>query len=386
MYIKNLASEMIQWRREFHQIPELAFEEFKTSEKIKAYLTEMGIKQVEECISTGVVAVIYGKHPGKTVAIRVDIDGLPVMEENDVPYRSTHPGKMHACGHDAHIAIGLGLAKVFHENRNSLCGNVKIIFQPAEEGTGGAKPMIQAGVLKNPDVDFVLGCHVWPELPSKSIDITEGTCFASSDRFNLRINGMGGHGAMPEKINDCIYAGAKVVNALKELYLSQPYEKRTIISICSFEAPSVHNVYPSSCMLKGTIRTLSAEIRSRVFQDIKDIVKEILDELHIPFDLFIEPEYPVAVNDKRLAALMKECAKELFPKQQILDCGSTMGAEDFAYFSQADPSCHVKVGWGNESCCKPLHNPRFQLDEDAIVTAGELLEKMTLTLMTKDLQ
>ncbi len=381
MNVKDLTTEMIQWRREFHQIPELGFEEFKTSEKIKAYLKEMGIEQVENCTSTGVVAVISGQQPGKTVAIRVDIDALPVSEENDVPYRSIHPGKMHACGHDAHIAIGLGLAKAFQANRNSFSGNVKLIFQPAEEGAGGAEPMIKAGVLKNPDVDFVLGCHVWPELPARSIDITANTSFASSDIFTLNINGVGGHGAMPEKINDCIYAGAKVANALKELYLSQPYEKKTIISVCAFEAPSVHNVYPSSCVLKGTIRTLSEEIRSRVKEDISRIVNDILDELKIPFVFSIDPEYPSVFNDEKLTALMEQCAKELFSESQIMHRGPTMGAEDFSYFAQAVPSCHVKVGCGNESCCMPLHNPRFQLDESAIGTAAILLESMTRKLL-----
>ncbi len=383
MKVKDLISEMIQLRREFHQIPELAFEEFKTSAKIKTYLKEIGIQQIESCASTGVVAVIRGKEPGKTVAIRVDIDALPVEEENDVPYRSTHPGKMHACGHDAHIAIGLGLAKVFQENRNSLAGNVKLIFQPAEEGTGGAEPMIQAGVLQNPTVDYVLGCHVWPELPAQTVDITMGATFASSDTFTLKINGVGGHGAMPEKINDCVYAGAKVAAALKELYLSEPYEKRTIISVCALEAPSVHNVFPPCCILKGTIRTLSKEIRSQVKADIRNLVQQILAELKIPFEFSIDTEYPPLINENKLTVLMEQCAKELFSEEQILHCGPTMAAEDFSYFTQAVPSCHVKVGCGNDVCCMPLHNPRFSLDESSIGTAAELLEAMVWKLLSK---
>lgn len=381
MNAKSLEKEMISLRREFHQIPEVAFEEFKTSKKIKEYLEQFGMKDIKSYASTGIAAVVYGKNPGKTIGVRVDIDALPVTEENEIPYRSTHPGKMHACGHDAHIAIGLGLAKVFYENRESLSGNVKFIFQPAEEGVGGAEPMIKEGVLQNPTVDYMLGCHLWPEIPSPKIDITSGSTFASSDVFQLHIKGFGGHGGMPEKVKDCVYAGAKVAAALKELYFSAPYEKKTVISVCSFEAPSAANVYPASCVIKGTIRTLSEKIRAKVKEDIRGLVTQILDALNIPFELTITPEYPTLANDDKLLSIMERCAKELFGDEQIIHHGPTMAAEDFAFFTQALPSCHVKIGCGNSECCMPLHNPKFNLDESAIVTAASLLERMILELL-----
>lgn len=381
MNTRSLEKEMIALRREFHRIPEIAFEEFETSQKIKEYLKQIGIEDIKTYASTGIAAVVYGKNPGKTVGVRMDIDALPVTEENDIPYRSVHDGKMHACGHDAHIAVGLGLAKVFYENRQNLSGNVKLIFQPAEEGVGGAAPMIEEGVLQNPDVDYMLGCHVWPEIPSQKIDITNGATFASSDVFQLKIKGFGGHGGMPEKVKDCVYAGAKVAAALKELYFSAPYEKKTVISVCSFEAPSAANVYPASCVIKGTIRTLSEEIRAKVKEDIRSLVTGILEELAIPFELSITPEYPTLVNDDKLLSIMEHCVKELFGGEQIVHHGPTMAAEDFAFFTQAVPSCHVKVGCGNAECCMPLHNPKFNLDEAAIVTAACLLERMVLELL-----
>lgn len=381
MNAQALEKEMISLRRVFHQIPELAFEEFETSEKIKEYLKKIGTKEIKTYAKTGVVAVVSGDQPGKTIGVRVDIDALPVTEENDIPYRSVHPEKMHACGHDAHIAIGLGLAKVFYENRNNLSGNVKFIFQPAEEGTGGAEPMIREGVLQNPDVDCMLGCHVWPEIPASKIDITGGATFASSDAFQLEIKGLGGHGGMPEKVKDCIYAGAKVAAALKELYFSAPYEKKTVISVCSFEAPSVANVYPSVCTLKGTIRTLSETIRTKVKEDIRNLITQILNDLDLPFTLNITPEYPALMNDDMILSVMEKCATELFGKEQLIRFGPTMAAEDFAFFAQALPSCHVKIGCGNAECCMPLHNPKFQLDETAIVTAAVLLEKTILELL-----
>ncbi len=375
--------ELHTLRELFHQIPELAFEEYKTSEKIKEYLKSIGIEEVQSCTPTGVIAVIHGGKPGKTVGIRADIDGLPIQEETDVPYHSVHPGKMHACGHDTHIASVLYLAKRIFADRDKLYGNVKLIFQPAEEGAGGAEPMIEAGALTNPKVDCMLGWHIWPEIPLGKIDITPGTTFASSDIFTLKLNGVGGHGAMPEKVNDCIYAGAKVSAALKEWYLSAPYEKNTVISVCAFEAPGVHNVYPSSCMLKGTIRTLSETIRAQVKEDIKRLVAEVCDTLKMPYELEMQPEYPTLENNDALLSLAEESAEAVFGKDAVVHFGPTMAAEDFCYFSKAVPSCHIKIGCGEKDKTSALHHPQFLPNTKAMETAVILLEAMIRKILSE---
>ena len=369
--MKELANaqhaELVNIRRHLHENPELGFEEVATAQYIADYLAGLGLEVTSQVAKTGVVALLRGARPGKTVAIRADMDALPIQELNEVPYKSKHPGKMHACGHDAHVAAAIGAARILWELRDQINGNVKFIFQPAEEAPGGAEPMIAAGVLENPAVDAIIGGHVWGSLESGIIEVMSGPTMASSDIIRLKIIGKGGHAAQPHTTIDPIVIASEIVGALQKLVSRQtdPFES-VVISICSFHAGDVFNVIPHSAYMEGAVRTLNNELRQELPQKIEKIIRGITEPYGATYELDYYLGYPVTVNDPGVTETVRKAAVSVLGADKVrVAARASMGGEDYAYFLNKVPGTYIRIGTRNpeKGICQEMHHPRFDIDE-----------------------
>ena len=369
--MKELANaqhaELVNIRRHLHENPELGFEEVATAQYIADYLAGLGLEVTRQVAKTGVVALIRGVQPGKTVAIRADMDALPIQELNEVPYKSKHPGKMHACGHDAHVAAAIGAARILWELRDQINGNVKFIFQPAEEAPGGAEPMIAAGVLENPAVDAIIGGHVWGSLESGIIEVMSGPTMASSDIIRLKIIGKGGHAAQPHTTIDPIVIASEIVGALQKIVSRQtdPFEA-VVISICSFHAGDVFNVIPHSAYLEGAVRTLNNELRQELPHKIEKIIRGITEPYGATYELDYYLGYPVTVNDPGVTGTVRKAAVSVLGADKVrVAARASMGGEDYAYFLNKVPGTYIRIGTRNpeKGICQEMHHPRFDIDE-----------------------
>ena len=369
--MKELANaqhaELVNIRRHLHENPELGFEEVATAQYIADYLAGLGLEVTSQVAKTGVVALLRGARPGKTVAIRADMDALPIQELNEVPYKSKHPGKMHACGHDAHVAAAIGAARILWELRDQINGNVKFIFQPAEEAPGGAEPMIAAGVLENPAVDAIIGGHVWGSLESGIIEVMSGPTMASSDIIRLKIIGKGGHAAQPHTTIDPIVIASEIVGALQKLVSRQtdPFES-VVISICSFHAGDVFNVIPHSAYLEGAVRTLNNELRQELPHKIEKIIRGITEPYGATYELDYYLGYPVTVNDPGVTETVRRAAISVLGADKVrVAARASMGGEDYAYFLNKVPGTYIRIGTRNpdKGICQEMHHPRFDIDE-----------------------
>ena len=360
-------AELVNIRRHLHENPELGFEEVATAQYIADYLAGLGLEVTSQVAKTGVVALLRGARPGKTVAIRADMDALPIQELNEVPYKSKHPGKMHACGHDAHVAAAIGAARILWELRDQINGNVKFIFQPAEEAPGGAEPMIAAGVLENPAVDAIIGGHVWGSLESGIIEVMSGPTMASSDIIRLKIIGKGGHAAQPHTTIDPIVIASEIVGALQKLVSRQtdPFES-VVISICSFHAGDVFNVIPHSAYLEGAVRTLNNELRHELPHKIEKIIRGITEPYGATYELDYYLGYPVTVNDPGVTETVRKAAVSVLGADKVrVAARASMGGEDYAYFLNKVPGTYIRIGTRNpeKGICQEMHHPRFDIDE-----------------------
>ena len=360
-------AELVNIRRHLHENPELGFEEVATAQYIADYLAGLGLEVTRQVAKTGVVALIRGVQPGKTVAIRADMDALPIQELNEVPYKSKHPGKMHACGHDAHVAAAIGAARILWELRDQINGNVKFIFQPAEEAPGGAEPMIAAGVLENPTVDAIIGGHVWGGLESGIIEVMSGPTMASSDIIRLKIIGKGGHAAQPHTTIDPIVIASEIVGALQKIVSRQtdPFEA-VVISICSFHAGDVFNVIPHSAYMEGAVRTLNNELRQELPQKIEKIIRGITEPYGATYELDYYLGYPVTVNDPGVTETVRRAAISVLGGDKVrVAARASMGGEDYAYFLNKVPGTYIRIGTRNpeKGICQEMHHPRFDIDE-----------------------
>ena len=360
-------AELVNIRRHLHENPELGFEEVATAQYIADYLAGLGLEVTRQVAKTGVVALIRGAWPGKTVAIRADMDALPIQELNEVPYKSKHQGKMHACGHDAHVAAAIGAARILWELRDQINGNVKFIFQPAEEAPGGAEPMIAAGVLENPAVDAIIGGHVWGSLESGIIEVMSGPTMASSDIIRLKIIGKGGHAAQPHTTIDPIVIASEIVGALQKLVSRQtdPFES-VVISICSFHAGDVFNVIPHSAYLEGAVRTLNNELRQELPHKIEKIIRGITEPYGATYELDYYLGYPVTVNDPGVTETVRRAAISVLGADKVrVAARASMGGEDYAYFLNKVPGTYIRIGTRNpeKGICQEMHHPRFDIDE-----------------------
>lgn len=370
--VAQLENEAIRVRRELHRIPELGYEERKTQAYILDYLSKQGPDSLEKMASTGVKAVFYAKEPTGTVAFRADIDALAIQEENEVAYASQHPDRMHACGHDGHTTVLLMLARLLSHCRDRLRYNVVLIFQPAEEGVGGAKRMIDEGVLKNPDVERIYGLHVWPDVPLGKIGLREGPMMAQTLEFEINVHGKSAHGASPHKGIDSIVVSAEIIGMIQTvLTRSINPEDRALITIGRIQGGESHNIIAQHVHLSGTIRSFS----NTVTQEIQKRIQEILSGMEVASGVrtsFIERmRYPVLENPVH----MTEQMAEIMEYTDIVVVDEQMAAEDFSFFQQNVPGLYFFVGVGGPQSAS-LHNPKFDFDEKALLMGVEIFRRI----------
>ncbi|MBD1940814.1 amidohydrolase [Coleofasciculus sp. FACHB-712] len=374
--IQALQPMLVELRRRLHQRPELGFREHLTAELVSQKLQEWGIEHETGIANTGIVATITGNKPGKVLAIRADMDALPIQEENDVPYRSQHDGVMHACGHDGHAAIALSTAYYLSEHRDDFAGTVKIIFQPAEEGPGGAKPMIEAGVLQNPQVDGIIGLHLWNNLPLGTVGVRTGALMAATEGFRCTIQGKGGHGAIPHQTVDSILVSAHIVTALQTIVARNvsPLES-AVVTVGELHAGKALNVIADTAFLTGTVRYFNPVLGELIPQRIEQIIAGICQSHGATYQLDYKRLYPPVINDAKMAELVRSVAEGVVetPIGIVPEC-QTMGGEDMSFFLQAVPGCYFFLGSANveKELAYPHHHPRFNFDETALEMGVEI--------------
>ena len=377
--IARLQPELVQWRRQFHRYPELGFKEVLTADFVAEKLSQWGIEHQTKVAKTGIVATIESHYPGKVLGIRADMDALPIQEENEVDYCSQHDGVMHACGHDGHTAIALGIAHYLAHNRDKWSGTVKLIFQPAEEGPGGAKPMIEAGVLSNPELDAIIGLHLWNNLPLGTVGVREGALMGAVECFKCNIFGRGGHGAMPDQTVDSVLVGAQVVNALQAIVSRNvsPLES-AVVTVGEFHAGSALNVIADTAQMSGTVRYFNPQLETFIGKRIEEILAGVCQAHGAKYDLDYWQLYPPVINNARIAQLVKSVAVDVVetPVGVVPEC-QTMGGEDMSFFLQKVPGCYFFLGSANpdKGLNYPHHHPRFNFDETALSLGVEIFAR-----------
>jgi len=369
---QEVLQELISHRRALHRIPEPGFQELKTAAYITEELRKLGLEVQTGVAGTGVTGLLTTDLSGPTIMLRSDMDGLSITEETGLAFASEHPGMMHACGHDGHMAMLLGAARVLSELRDNLRGNVRFVFQPAEEGPGGARPMIQAGVLQDPKVDCALGMHLWPDLPKGQLGVREGPVMAAMDRFELTILGRAGHGAMPHLCVDSLDTGVQVVNALQRLVsrMTDPLES-VVLTVGTFHSGSTFNVIPGRAELSGTTRTFNHAIWQSWEERITRVISGICQSMGAEFELNFIKGFPPLANHPGTTDLVRQAAVDTVGASQVVAQAQTMGGEDMAFFLERVPGCYVFLGVGEEGRA-PVHNPHFDFDESVLAIGTEL--------------
>jgi len=387
--IGELVPDLIAMRRDLHEHPELAFEEVRTSGIVAQRMRTMGLEVQTGIAKTGVVGLLRGgasKSGAKTIAIRADMDALPIHELNDINYRSTIDGKMHACGHDGHTSILLAVADLLNKRREELIGNVKFVFQPAEERIGGAEPMIKEGAMQG--VDGIIGLHLFSDYPLGRVGVRSGPVFASADRFILTVKGKGGHAAMPETTVDPIVISAHIVTALQTLISREtsPFSP-AVITIGIIKAGTAFNIIPESAEMHGTIRAFHSEHRSKLIRRINEIAQGIATAMGGSCVVDVIDGCPPCVNDAKMTEIVRDAAivtvgeKDVDASEDIL----TAGSDDMACFLEAVPGCYFIVGAKNEEkgANFPHHHPRFNIDEDALPIGVEVLTRAAMDFLKR---
>ncbi len=388
--IDERVPDLIAMRRDLHEHPELAFEEVRTSGIVAQRLRALGMDVQTGIAKTGVVGLLRGtaskNGSGRTIALRADMDALPIHELNDVEYRSHVDGKMHACGHDGHTAILLTVADILSRRREQLAGNVKFLFQPAEERIGGALPMVEAGVMEG--VDGVIGLHVFSNHPVGRVGVRAGTVFASADSFTLTVHGKGGHAAMPQTAVDPILISAQIINALQSLISREtsPFSP-AVITIGTIHAGTASNIISEKAVLQGTMRAFTVEQRAYLQQRIHEVAEGIAALHRGSCEVDFSDGCPPCINDPAMAALIERAAEATVGKDAV-DSGEeilTSGSDDMAHFLNQAPGCYFIVGAQNEAkgAKYPHHHPRFEIDEDSLPISVEILTRATLDFLNQ---
>ncbi|MCJ7717919.1 MAG: amidohydrolase [Anaerolineales bacterium] len=372
-------------RRDFHHHPELGFQEHRTAEKIIQDLSALEGLQIQTGIGkTGIVGTLIGAKPGRVILLRFDMDALPVMENTGVEYASENEGIMHACGHDGHMAIGLSTARLLHESRENLPGTIKFVFQPAEEGLGGANAMILDGVLSDPTPDVALALHLWNEKPLGWIGITDGPMMSASESFSVQITGKGGHGGKPHEAVDPIVAAAGIINALQSVVSREvPPLDSGVITVSSIHGGEAHNVIPEQVNLCGTIRSFTKETRELLLKRFHEVVEKTAEAYLCRAEVVIDDISPAVDNDPGIAAILRQVASELFP-EAVIDSGyRTMASEDMAFMMQDIPGCYCLIGSANpeKGLDAKHHQPEFNFDEQALLQGTALLVSAVYELL-----
>ena len=368
---KQIHPEIVNMRRHIHANPELSYEEFNTAKYVASKLREFGLNPVEGIANTGVVCLIEGKDKdSRVIALRADMDALPILEQNDVPYKSKNDGVMHACGHDVHTSSLLGVSWILNQLRDEFSGTVKLIFQPGEEKTpGGALLMINEGVLQNPAPSQILGQHVMPQLPVGKVGFKPGLYMASADEIYLKVIGKGGHAAMPDINTDPIIIASTILVALQQVVSRHANPKiPSVLSFGKFIANGATNVIPDEVYIEGTFRTLDESWRASAHEKIRKIAESVGEGMGAKVDLNIVKGYPFLKNNPELTEKTRNLAIEYLGQENVVDLDIWMAAEDFAYYTQHIDACFYRLGVANESknITSSVHTPTFNIDENAL--------------------
>ncbi len=374
--IRDASLALLPWlsetRRTIHMNPELGYEEHDTSRLIVENLESFGLDAHAGIAETGVIGLLETGRPGPTIGIRADMDALSIDESNDVPYKSRRPGKMHACGHDAHVSMLLGAARLLSENKSwleGLGGNVKFIFQPAEEGKAGGKRMVEEGVLEEPRVDLLIAAHVWPDMPAGHIGTRSGPVLAAGDKLLIHVRGESSHAAYPHQSKDALLAACHLVTALQSIVSRNlgPFESG-VLSITTFEAGVAVNIVPRDVKIQGTIRTHDPKVRVKIAERARAVARGVAEAFDVRIDLDITPGYPALVNHKAATELIENAGVQVLGAENVKEMPLSMGAEDFSYMAEKRPGALYRVGISNEAkgFVHGLHSDLFDLDEEAL--------------------
>lgn len=364
----SLFEDMVRVRRDLHRYPELGFQETRTAGIVAETLTGLGLEVQTGVGQTGVVALLDGARPGPTILLRFDMDALPIQEESESAYASTHPGVMHACGHDGHVAMGLALARIFTRHQSSLAGTIKFLFQPAEEGLGGALSVIADGVLERPRPDVALAMHLWSPVPLGKARVVEGPTMASSSVFTITVEGKGGHGAAPHLATDPILAAAQIVVALQSIVSrnTNPHDS-VVVSIGAFNAGTTFNVIPERAVLKGTVRSYDTPSHRMVYRRILEMATHTASAYGCRATMETVAIVAAVVNAPEPTAVVRAAAEVVLSEDSVLQ-HRTMAAEDMGFILQEIPGCYFFVGCSNGHATSfPHHHPRFDFDERAMI-------------------
>ncbi|MDX5477483.1 MAG: M20 family metallopeptidase [Cyclobacteriaceae bacterium] len=375
---KDFKSDIIALRRHLHAHPELSFQEYQTSAFVEEKLKSFGISQLEKKADTGIVALIEGRNPSaKVIALRADMDALPIIEQNEVSYKSTNPGVMHACGHDVHTASLLGAAKILNGIRDDFEGTVKLIFQPGEELIpGGASLMIKDKVLENPRPSGIVGQHVMPLIPVGKVGFRKGMYMASADELYITVKGKGGHGAMPETLVDPVLIASHMIVALQQVVSRNASPKiPSVLSFGRVEALGATNVIPNEVKIQGTFRTLNEEWRAKAHVQMVKIAKGIVEGMGGEVDFEVRRGYPFLKNAEALTERAQQAAISYMGEENVVDLDIWMAAEDFSYYTQEIDGCFYRLGTRNEAkgIVSGVHTPTFNIDEDALEIGAGLM-------------
>ena len=373
-------SRLIQWRRDFHSHPELAYQEKRTAGIVLQHLQQCGFEVREGIGGTGVSGLVKGKAAGKTLMLRADMDCLPVQEENEKPYASVYAGRMHACGHDGHTAILMAVAEQLQKRKDHFKGAAKLVFQPAEEGGNGAEKMIQDGVLNNPSVDVAFGLHLWNDKPVGQVALNRTALMAGVHSFDLVIHGRGGHGAAPHQTIDPVVTASQVINNLQTIVSRNVDPLDTaVVTVGSIHAGSAFNVIADSAALKGTVRYFNPSLGDRLPQIFERIVAGTTQSMGASYSLQYEKATPPTINDPAWAEFIREIAAEIVGSENVIMDARTMGGEDMSFFLNEVPGCFFFVGSRNDEkhLNYPHHSPKFDFDEAAMEIGAEILCRAT---------
>ena len=373
----QIKDELISIRRHLHRTPETDFEEIKTSSFIRSKLDDYGIPYTTSA-KTGTVALIKGKNSNKTVLLRADIDGLPIKDESKFEIKSEREGYMHACGHDIHATCLLGAAKILNDIKDELNGNVKLVFQPAEEGVGGALPMIEDGILENPHVDAAFALHVEPLEKTGNIQVKDGSIMASPDDFKIVVHGVGGHASAPEKCVNPVTIGTAIITEFEKLNATVLKDKPCVMTVCYFNGGTCNNAIPQTAEIMGTARSLDNETREMLIELLDKTAHETAKKHGTTIDFTFNKLFPPVVNNSEMNDVIRNSAKKLTCINEVVTLDKpAMAGDDFSYFGENVPSAYFKLGVGNveQGAVYPIHSPKFIADEDALPIGSAILSQ-----------
>jgi len=384
----EIEEEIIAFRRQIHRYPELSSEEFMTTKLIEEKLKENNIEYSKTDLESGVIAIIRGERDGKTIALRADIDALPIHEESNLEFASKNDGVMHACGHDIHTAVLMGALLVLNKFKKDIAGNIKFFFQPAEEKIGGAKMFIEAGALKSPEVDAVIGFHTWPDLDSGTIGYKKGAFLASTDELFIDVFGRGGHAAHPDQCVDPILISAHILTKLQSIISRElsPTDS-AVVTVGTINAGIASNVIPSSVEMTGTVRTVNKQTHKNIFDKIRRIVSGTAESMGGNVDIRFKKGTPPLVCDSNLVEVIKNSAAELLGQDKLIELKKpSMGGDDFSFYTEKVPGAFFRLGTANEddNSRLSLHNSKIIFDERSIQTGIKVLSKITLDYLSNN--